>query len=644
MANAMTQERAPHPARQWTAALAVFLFVQLLFWSLVLIGERAVRPANLTLQPWVAYQLLDEAGRPTGDGEWLRAAFEPAPNYNAPVGDGSPRAMFRIPFDYRAGSGEAAFFIGGTPGLREIRLNGNVVQPNTPLNFQRGAADGAARYYMLPPAALRPGANRIDIVVETQSAVLSLPPFSISAAEDAAKATDRSQLINQTLPTVAVSFLAFAILLSLAINWPAEDRRRIRALRLLMILWMVRTYFITFETPVEIPFLVTYAIYYLLEIGAIMALARYVTVERPLAPHWLRAVTWGWTVLSLLALFAAGYGFLVGPTAQGVMSYLPKTVAVVTVFVAVAGFALLSLSVVRSERRRWIEQLVLMVCLTAFVVDMADSAFALSVPFLSDLPLTFYTASPLSLLLGLGVIASIAREASEARRTVVQANQILAARLADQDAELQRSYDAQKQMLQRQVMLEERQRIVRDMHDGIGGQLLGLMMQVRSGGADAKRVEQDLQASIADLRLIVDSMDTAEDGLAETLRAFEHRARPQVEAAGMALHLEHGIDEAQPGPGPRSTLQILRILQEAVTNAMRHSGGKAITVSSGYAADGTIRISVADDGQGMPAAIGGGRGLASMHGRAEALGGTLTVTSEGSTTLTLQLPPGTPSV
>jgi signal transduction histidine kinase len=192
-------------------------------------------------------------------------------------------------------------------------------------------------------------------------------------------------------------------------------------------------------------------------------------------------------------------------------------------------------------------------------------------------------------------------------------------------------------------MLEERQRIVRDMHDGIGGQLLGLMMQVRSGGVDQVEVEQGLQSSIADLRLIVDSMDSAEDSLAETLRAFEHRVRPQVEAAGMRFMVEHGLDETKPGPGPRPTLQILRILQEAVTNAIRHSQATEISLSSREAAEATVAIAIRDNGRGLPDAIRGGRGLTSMRSRAQAVSGTLDISrgEESGTCLLLTLP-GTP--
>jgi len=280
---------------------------------------------------------------------------------------------------------------------------------------------------------------------------------------------------------------------------------------------------------------------------------------------------------------------------------------------------------------RWGERLIFILCLTTLAVDRFSLFFEPFAPFNPDWPISLYWSPLVGPLLGIGMVLSLARQAGEARREVTRSNEILAARLVEQDAELSRSYDAQKQMLQRQVMLEERQRIVRDMHDGIGGQLLGLMMQVRQGGADKVEIEQGLQSSIADLRLIVDSMDSAEEGLAETFRSFEHRVRTQVEASGIELEFHHDIEESI-DLGPRPTLQVLRILQEAVTNAMRHSAATKITVQGSAHDAGTIQISVSDNGTGLPSALRRGRGLTSMETRARNLGGELSIESSGTGT------------
>lgn len=625
----------------WLKALKAGLALVIIFavfGTAVYFGERSVRPAGLTAQPFVEYAPVDAAGRIAPTAKRLKAEYEADPIYRAVVGETGPRVAFIVPFDLPRPQADLAFFLAATPGLQEIRLNHQIIQPNLPLDTLRGAADGTAVYYILPETALKAGRNEIEVLVETQSSILALAPFHIGPAAQAAKAAGMVDLISTTLPLVAISFLTFAVLLCLVTNWPPADRPRIRSLIVLMGIWALRTYFITFQTPVEVPFLITSFLYYLLEGSVIIAFARHLLAGEARSAAWLKRLAWLWVVLIVYLVSITAAGFALGPAVRNWFKALAFIESGLLAVLAIFGLLALSWGLATRRDGRWLERLALMFCLLALSVDAADSAFDIAFPFVRDLPLTFYSAGPAGLFLGLGIVASIAREASEARRTVMQSNQILAARLEEQDAELARSYDAQKQMLQRQVVLEERQRIVRDMHDGIGGQLLGLMMQVRGGATEAKVIEEGLQSSIADLRLIVDSMDTAEEGLAETLRSFEHRVRAQVEAAGITFTVRHGLEEDQPGPGPRPTLQILRVLQEAVTNAMRHSGAREITLTSRSLAAGAIEIEIADDGRGLPAEIRGGRGLTSMRSRAEAIGGSLHVASgEDGTKVSLSL-------
>lgn len=619
------------------AALAL-LAVLTAFWFALYWGETVVRPAGMSPPPTLQYAPADASGNPVAGAVPRQAAFYGNPIYRARVDEGGPRAVFLIPFTPPSGQDDLAFFIGATPGLQEIKLNGTVIQPNIPLDTLRGAADGSALYYVMPPTLLREDANRIEVLIETQSNVLALAPFHIGPAVEAARAVGAIDLITDLIPTIAISVLGFATLLCFVTNWPAEDRARIRTLMLLMALWAVRTYFISFQTPFEVPFLVTAFIYYLLDFSVIIAFARHLLAGETGGVRWQRWLGWLWLALLIYLAAVIAAGFAVGPAIMPWLKGLAEANAVMLVVLALTGLAALPWGAAVRRDGRWLERIALMFCLLALSVDAADSAFHLTLPFANHLALTFYAAAPAGLLLGLGVVASIAREASEARRTVVQSNQILAAQLTEQTAKLERSYEAQKQMLQREVMLVERQRIVRDMHDGIGGQLLGLMMQVRSGGATPLEVEQGLQASIADLRLIVDSMDSAEEGLADTLRAFEHRVRSQIEAAGIALDFSAEVDE-QIDLGPRPTLQVLRILQEAVTNAMRHSGAKRIAVAAVAPVEGPIRMTVSDDGTGLPDNYRRGRGLTSMETRARLLGGELVIATDAAgTCLTLEVP------
>ena len=82
------------------------------------------------------------------------------------------------------------------------------------------------------------------------------------------------------------------------------------------------------------------------------------------------------------------------------------------------------------------------------------------------------------------------------------------------------------------------------------------------------------------------------------------------------------------------------MLQEAVTNAIRHSEGSGIAIVCGYGREGWIVITVSDDGRGLPEQVRGGRGLANMRHRLGTIGGALQVepVETGGTRIRLELP------
>ena len=89
---------------------------------------------------------------------------------------------------------------------------------------------------------------------------------------------------------------------------------------------------------------------------------------------------------------------------------------------------------------------------------------------------------------------------------------------------------------------------------------------------------------------------------------------------------------------PSDAGHLLRILQEAVGNAMRHANAERVTLSADRDGSGAV-LCVADDGSGGAATRRGGRGLANMHRRARELGGELAIESDAEgTRVVLRLP------
>jgi signal transduction histidine kinase len=201
-----------------------------------------------------------------------------------------------------------------------------------------------------------------------------------------------------------------------------------------------------------------------------------------------------------------------------------------------------------------------------------------------------------------------------------------------------------KTEIEKRAVLEERQRFTRDIHDGIGGQLLHMLLKARSGEVDLKAMEIELGNSINDLRLVTASLDAADGDLQDALKGFSFRVGDQLKAANMALVWTQDPATDTIKLPPRATLDLLRVMQEAVTNAIHHSQASAVSVDIGVTPDESgLTIDIADNGVGLAHGWQDrkGKGIDNMHTRAERLGGVLAMTagSDGrGTTISLAIP------
>ena len=222
---------------------------------------------------------------------------------------------------------------------------------------------------------------------------------------------------------------------------------------------------------------------------------------------------------------------------------------------------------------------------------------------------------------------------------VERSNPVLAERLTAREAALLASHERLREIEQRELLLHERQRLTEDMHDGLGSSLIGALRMVERGRLDETELKQLLQGCIDDLKLTIDSMEPVETDLLLLLGTLRFRLEPRLESSGIKLHWN--VRDVPPvfWLDHRYALHILRVMQEAFTNIIKHAEATEATVSTGVAA-GNIVISVSDNGKGFDtAAPRAGRGLANQTRRASAMRARLTVESgPGGTKLTLLLP------
>jgi signal transduction histidine kinase len=197
---------------------------------------------------------------------------------------------------------------------------------------------------------------------------------------------------------------------------------------------------------------------------------------------------------------------------------------------------------------------------------------------------------------------------------------------------------------QQEAIIVERARILQDMHDGMGSQLVTALRLVKREDGDRAIAARNIEEALQDLRLIIDSLDDVNQGLMPKLADLRYRLEPRLAELGIRLNWEvEPLPELANLP-PQSALNAMRIVQEALNNAVKHAAPTVITVSTSRR-NGTLLISVADDGRGFEpeTSAGSGRGLSGMRKRADQLGATLQVERPegGGTAVSLYFAPPT---
>ena len=195
---------------------------------------------------------------------------------------------------------------------------------------------------------------------------------------------------------------------------------------------------------------------------------------------------------------------------------------------------------------------------------------------------------------------------------------------------------------------EERRRLRRDLHDGLGAQLAGLNVQAGAlrrliprdpDAADELVVElrEELRSAIADIRrLVYDLRPPALDdlGLVEALRQLAERYGSNDEPLRVVVEAPEDL----PNLPAAVEVAVYRVTQEALTNVARHARARTCVVRLVLNED--VALEIVDDGVGVPAQRSAGVGLSSMNERASELGGSCVLQSvpKGGTQVLVRLP------
>lgn len=233
----------------------------------------------------------------------------------------------------------------------------------------------------------------------------------------------------------------------------------------------------------------------------------------------------------------------------------------------------------------------------------------------------------LSLPIGLTVLGArlVFLEVAALRMGESAARSIMERRVAEATLEAERKYSAQADLRVEQVTERERKRIAADLHDDLGAKLLTIVHT-----SESDRISTLAREALEEMRLSVRGLTGRPVRLSDALGDWRAEVVSRLGQANIGAAWQSPIEELPQTLPARAYVQTTRILREAVSNIIKHSGASRCTVSCAIR-DSDFVMTIQDNGKGIPMELDGkldrGHGMTSMKQRAKGLQGQCLVES-----------------
>jgi signal transduction histidine kinase len=531
----------------------------------------------------------------------------------------------RFRFD-RSKLGDAPFalYTVSTRNQFTVFVNGNEINRN----FAKPGDQILAWYrpYLipLPAASLRPGMNEIRIRATSQD---SIGIGRVAIGPDAVvRQYYQSQFFWQISAPAAVNFAMLLLGLLALLLWLGR-RQEVELLWLGLStgFWFLRNYqYFAEVTPFNLALfnaLTVYATYF----ATVGTAAFYFNFTK--LPH--RNPIIGALFLAGIPMCIAHTWFLV----SNLVFYIPT-------ILVMFGVALLALRDVR--RHRNVEHGVLGIVLLLMPVASLRDAYLAG----WDKGWNgggFYLSVFGGLIYCVAFLISFGKRALDAFVDLGKVNIVLEERIAETRAELAVSEASRQQLVVAQAISDERGRLMQEMHDGIGSNLITALAVARQQNQPASTVKT-LRRALADLKITVDSLEPVEGNLVALIGNLRHRMAGDLRDAGIKCKWNAEACGPLTWLDATNALHVLRIFQEAIGNVLTHSGATEMQIGcreQSHKGVAGIAAYVNDNGVGFdPDDTSFGKGLANIRARALSLHGVLSCGSrpDEGTIITLWLP------
>lgn len=590
-----------------------------------------VAHADAVYAPERAQVLLDTRDAlPGDDGDWRDVAL-PDPTHNGKA----VAVWLRFDFDAPAQAQAWAIYLPYLYGGGKVYLNRELIASVPRTDDEHHVRWERPRVFPLPDARVRADSNTIHLYV-----IAAHPPNGLWLAQPVVgplevlnELADRRVLWMRTMPQITIGVcLLFALFVGFV--WWSRRREVLYGLfGLAVALWGVRTLtFVIEQLPAQHwwlwrivyhgstgGFIVTMSVFAMRFAGL-----RRPRLERALFAYWL---------VGPLALLASGgrAESLVGRL--WTLGMIPIGISVV-VFIALAWHRQRSASAMAMLAA---VALAVAAGIHDYLVAWHVAAFDRLLPGWPGqrIFLMHYGADLLLLVMAGLLTVRFVRSLGE----VEELNATLERRVAAREAELAENYRRLGALERERAAADERHRIMRDLHDGLGSRLFTSLSRAERGSLRDGEMADTLHACIGEMRVALEALSSDEADFATALGNFLFRWEGPLREAGVRPVWNIDVADESHRVPPHVALQVLRILQEALTNVLKHAQASEVRVQVlGTPRGMTIRVE--DDGRGVaPDAAGTGRGLQNMRTRARRIGASLSFESdEKGSRLELRMP------
>jgi signal transduction histidine kinase len=546
---------------------------------------------------------------PAPDARWLSFGLP----HRWTAGEGTPLqgVAMRMKFDLTEAPTEAwAVLLTTAPNGGRVIVNGRFIgsipMPNesTEVRWRR------PHLLAIDPSLLKTGENTLLIQTAYRSGVHALAGVEVGKLMQMSPRYEVQFFFSYTLTWIGAT-VAAVITLVFGVLWLRRREPMMGLLTAAAALWVVRSSFFLVEAmPVELRLPLRFA-YYLAN-GAFAAVMTIILLR--LCGRATPRVQW---FILAYALFGPVLLLITNQYAAPYLDqfWLPSLVVLTA--------AALGAAVNAATRQREAPHVTVLIAMAIAAAAAVHDYLLTRGAALGTSTLALHWAGPI-LLIALATplvdrFVRILREAETARDE-------LETRVREREQLLKRNFERLRESERGQAQAQERQRIMQDMHDGLGSQLLSSLMLVERKGVTQEQMVQILRECIDDMRLAIDALATEDSGLLSALGNLRFRMEPRLKAAGIELAwTARGLPE-EIDIHPDAVLPILRIVQEALTNALKHSHGRAVhvVIALEESADTPwLNIRVTDNGRGIVQEGVGGRGLLNMRSRAQRIGAQL---------------------